>query len=169
VTDTPRLIFHLRQLAQREDRGALAVLRRGLRHPPGATPALYPHVVPYIPEADNRTGRDWPYFLVGSLFALHPVESGAAGDLGWTFRQMSDNPSSEHRFQALLDAHVDELHVHVRHAVSLARSAKRSVSVDYALLLGHLRHWTHPDRWVQRRWARSYWSPAGAPTTQADD
>ena len=152
------LVLYLEKLAQRQDRGALAALRRGLGKPPGTVVATYRHVTPFVPEAAARGGRDWPWYLVASLFALHP-DSGARGDMGWTYRRLGDHPSAEARFGALLDCAVEELPYHLRQAVSLAKSAKRRTPVDYDLLLRHAQHWDHPDRWVQRRWARSYWGP----------
>ncbi len=168
MADTPALIRHLLELAAREDRGALAALRRGLGKPPGSVAETYPHVTPYIPHSDNTTDRDWPYYLVGSLFALHP-EGGAKGDLGWTCRQLGEHPSAEARFKALLSAHAHDVPGHLRQIVSLARSAPRRTPVDWESLLLHLRHWTHPDSWVQRRWARSYWSPSVSDSSTSEN
>lgn len=156
------LIRHLEELRAREDRAALACLRRGLGKPPGSVTATFPHVTPYIPDAENREGRDWPYYLLASLFALHP-EPGAKGDMGWTCRQFGDNPSADARFRALLACGEPELPGLLRQVVSLAKSAPRHTPIDWDLLLMHLRHWTHPDSWVQRRWARSYWTPTSNP------
>lgn len=158
MAETPLLIRHLQDLAKRENRAALAALRRGLGKPPGSVPETFPHVTPYVPPSDNKYGRDWPYYLVASLFALHP-ESGAPGNMGWTCRQLGDHPSAEVRFKALLNSRQQELPNRLRQVVSLASSAKRQTPVDWALLLRDLRSWTHPDRWVQRNWARSYWAP----------
>ena len=37
-------------LSLKENRGALAALRRGLGRPPGTAPEMYPYVVPWLPE-----------------------------------------------------------------------------------------------------------------------
>jgi CRISPR system Cascade subunit CasB len=167
VAETPYLIQHLMDLARREDRAALAALRRGLGKPPGTVPETFPHVTPYIPSSDNTPHREWPYYLVGSLFALHP-ETGAKGDLGWTCRQLGEHPSAEARFRTLLASNQDELPDRLRQIVSLARSAPRRTPIDWALLLKHLRYWTHPDGWVQRQWARSYWAPSSTESLATD-
>lgn len=151
-------IRHLWRLADREDRGALAALRRGLSRPPGTAPEAFPYVAPFVPEDDSREGRDWPYYLTAALFSLHPAR-GAKGDVGWTCRQLGDHPSAEKRFQALLSSDREQLPGRLRQVVTLARSNKRSVPVDWSDLLVHLRHWDNPSGWVQRRWARSYWGP----------
>ena len=31
-------------------------------------------------------------------------------------------------------------------------------AIDYNQLLFDLNHWTHPDKFVQFQWAKSYWS-----------
>lgn len=159
MSDLAPFIQHLHHLAHQQDRAALATLRRGLARAPGAEPACYPLVVPFIPEPDNRPGRDWPYFLVASLFALHPT-TGARGDLGWTCLQLGKHPSAALRFRRLLAADERTLPTHLRQVVGLARSSKTAAPIDWGAALKHLRHWDHPDRWVQRRWARSYWTDA---------
>ncbi len=162
----PALITHLKQLRSRDDRGALAALRRGLGRTPGAAAATFPHVAPYVPTSDSREGRDWPYYLTASLFSLHPA-AGARGDMGWTCRRLGEHPSAEKRFQALLASDRTQLPTRLRQIVALARSQDAGVPVDWALLLQHLRHWDNPDGWVQRSWARSYWGPSSNPHTEA--
>jgi CRISPR system Cascade subunit CasB len=69
-------------------------------------------------------------------------------------------PSVERRFIDLLDADPTDLPYKLRQAVSLL--AANGVGLDWQLLFSHLRHWGHPDRWVQKRWARGFWSRAAA-------
>lgn len=71
MTDSvDRFITFLQSLVAKEDRGALAKLRRGLGKTPGEAVEMLPLVVPKLPE--NRTWEHDAYFLVASLFALHP-------------------------------------------------------------------------------------------------
>ncbi len=150
-------IDYLCGLAAREDRGALAHLRRGLGKPPGTVPQMYPYVAPWLPR--ERSRQEDVCYLVAALFASHPEHSDAMGSMGDTMRgtgQASGNMDSvERRFVTLLNAHADELPDHLRHAVALAKS--RGISVNYGDLLMHLQHWDHPERWVQRRWASDFW------------
>jgi CRISPR system Cascade subunit CasB len=157
---------YLEGLAEREDRAALAHLRRGLGKPPGTAPDMFPLIVPW-----THTMPDWNadvYYLVAALFGAHPTntEEGNFGDTcrivhasRRTERGAGDEEgvdSLERRFVALLNAHPDDLQWHLRHAVDLA--AGEEVPVNWAQLLYDLCYWTHPDRFVQRKWANSYWS-----------
>ncbi len=74
MTDSGRdaaFIRDLEGLAEREDRGALAALRRGLGKQPGAAPEMFPYLAPWT-QHEHGWGEECMY-LVASLFALHPV------------------------------------------------------------------------------------------------
>lgn len=151
-------VAYLCGLAQREDRGALAHLRRGLGKPPGTAPETYPYVVPWLPA--DRPDRHEAYFLVASLFASHPEHSDDSPSLGDTFRRIGQSSEgamagAERRFVALLNAHRDEVPVHFRHAVAQARS--EGIPVNYDALLRDTNDWGAEDRRVQRRWAGDFW------------
>ena len=171
----PGLIDHLYQLAAEEDRAAFAALRRGLGKPPGAVAEMARHVVRYLPD---HTALDADFYLIASLFGLHPrpwdgpAESSSA-NLGASLRRLAPIATDagakgvERRFVALLNADRDDLPTHLRHAVALL--ASHDEPIEWALLLRHLRHWDHPERWVQRRWARSFWAASRDPAeTKAD-
>jgi CRISPR type I-E-associated protein CasB/Cse2 len=160
-----------------KDRGALAALRRSLQDPNGVAASACPYVVPFLPkEADPFVER--MFFLIGALFALHS-EHAEGVSLGHLFRHINndtsegrqgkDNPSVRARFVALLDAHAEDVDVHVRHAISLGRANSRPL--DWNLLIRDLTSWRHPDRWVQRQLARDFWRPtpdAPPPSTNAE-
>ncbi|MCD6303327.1 MAG: type I-E CRISPR-associated protein Cse2/CasB, partial [Anaerolineae bacterium] len=96
---------HLEGLRDREDRGALASLRRGLGSPPGSVPRMYPYVLPWSPA--NRRTEDACY-VIASLFALHP-QRGGKGTMGKSLSMVRDpNESLEKRFVALLNCHPDD-------------------------------------------------------------
>lgn len=163
-----RFIEALEGLAAREDRAALAALRRGLGRPPGEAAEPYPYVVPWIP-ADVPPWVEEAYFLVAALFALHPMSwrddgaSNAPTNLGASFarlRAAEQGGGAERRFVALLDSHPDDLPHHLRHAISLLRS--REIPVDWARLLHDVQRWNRPGRQVQRAWARAFWAPVEA-------
>ena len=130
----------------------MAALRRGLGHPPGTALEMMPYVVPFLP---NEQWGHWAYFLAGSLFGLHPRHSPGM-DMGGVYKKITDNESGEKRFLALLESHQDDLPGHLRRAVSIAR--QKDCGIDYAQLMKDLLGWTHPNRYVQYNWARSYWS-----------
>ena len=165
-----RFVEFLTDLALREDRGALAALRRGLQGPPGREPGMYKYVVPWI-------GDNWPrwredaHYLVAALFASHPVNwprNNAHGhnNLGASFARVvapDALESVERRFTALLSTRREDLWVQLRHAVGLLKS--KDVPVDWVQLLDDLRWWESEDRRVQRSWARAFWGKAPASAT----
>jgi CRISPR system Cascade subunit CasB len=148
----------LQSLRNNKDRGALASLRRGLRMPPGQAPEMYGIVIPYIPNEIS----DWEskiYFMIGAFFGLHPTPN-AKGNMGDVFKRLhvlTKSDSVENRFRALLNCHSEDLHNHMRHAISLAKS--HVISINWIQLLQDLRGWNWESRFVQRRWASSYWGP----------
>lgn len=153
----------LRTLADDEDRGALAALRRSLQDPNGMSAAACPYVVPFLPTREDIE-RDRAFFLVGALFALHPDAGGDGVSLGHAFRAINDaqegfgkpdNESLRGRFVALLDAEHEDLPDHLRHAVSLARA--KGQPLDWLRLLHDVLGWGHPSRHVQHRLARDFW------------
>lgn len=159
-------VSRLRQLADDEDRGALAALRRSLQDPTGMAAVACPYVVPSLPRAEDPY-RDRAFFLIGALFALHPERGGEGVSLGHAFRAMNidqegpagrdrDNESLRRRFVALLDADAEDLPEHLRHAVSLARA--RQKPLDWARLLRDVLAWRDPSRRVQHRLARDFWN-----------
>ena len=156
--ETHPFIEYLESLRDSDRRGALAALRRGLGKPAGAEPEMMRYVVPWLP-ADTSPWQEAPYFLVASLFALH-AQPGGRGNMG---RHLVDAQQREHsnealerRVTALLAAHRDDLPYHLRQAVSLLRSC--DIPVAWSRLLRDIQNWDHPDHFVQRNWARSFWS-----------
>jgi CRISPR system Cascade subunit CasB len=175
-------IARLEELLTKEDRGALATLRRGL----GKEVTLEGYR--FMPFRRNRRQED-AALLVGPLFALwhqggaKPRSAGEKENLGASMlslvnamvREGTSRDDAmkriERRFSALLNCHADDLGQHLRHAVSLLKS--KEVPVDWRSLLRDVQHWNHEDRWVQREWARSFWAPLKAggesPATDAED
>lgn len=164
-----QFIKDLKELAGSKDRGALAQLRRGLGREPGSALAMAPYVTRYIPAA-SREWEEAAYYLVAALFAWHPrnwdeAEAEAQGhNLGASFARLAAQQgpsgglagSTEQRFVALLNSHRDDLHVHLRQAVSLLKS--KDIPVDWVQLLADVCRWNAPDRTVQRAWAKAFWA-----------
>jgi CRISPR system Cascade subunit CasB len=149
-----RFIAHLEALRDREERGALAALRRGAGSPPGTVAAMYPHILPWVPR--QRRVEDAAY-VIGSLFALHP-QPGGTGTLGKALSMIPGQTESlEKRFVALLNSHYDDLPHHLRQAVSLLKSSEKQIPVDWRQLLRDMLYWEHEKRFVQQRWAREFW------------
>jgi CRISPR system Cascade subunit CasB len=148
-------IASLEKLRDEKDRASLAKLRRGLGKKMG-TPEMYPYVVPYLPNFPKEQAH---YFLVASLFAIHPVESPKGISMGKVFKRIWEendrSDSLEKRFTNLLAADAEDIGGPLRHIVSLSKS--RNVPIDYHRLLYDLKNWEHHDRFVQLNWARDFW------------
>ena len=158
---TRRFADHLQQFVVKEDRAALAALRRGLGRQVGEAPEMFPYVVPFIPEG-TYPADEGAYYLVASLVAFHPARTQGT-DFGGSLaglRSVVESKSLEHRFVALLGCHPEALPDHLRRHVALLKVHDRAW--DWERLLDDVRRWGHPDRFVQRAWARSFWrSPKG--------
>ncbi len=148
-------IEYLEKLRDREDRGALAALRRGLGRPPGEATEMYPYIFCF---AGIKSLEEKDYFLVASLFALHP-DKGGNGYMGSVFlriKQLTNSDSIEQRFVALLNSDKEDLPIHLRHAVALAKG--KDIPINWGQLLKDIRCWDHEARFVQRNWARDFWA-----------
>jgi len=158
VEQTESFISFLEGL--REDRGALAALRRGLGQPPGSVPDMYRYVVPWISPKMGALGEAARY-IIAALFAYHP-QAGGEGNMGQHFARardaQSDDTAIERRFTALLAAHPDDLDVHLRQAIGFLKS--KEIAVNWHRLLGDVLAWGNPDRraQVKKEWARAFWS-----------
>jgi len=150
-------ITYLENLRDTEQRGELASLRRGLGKSAGAEPEMLRYVVPWLPK-ETSIWQEEPYFLVASLFAMH-AQPGGWGNMGDHLARACESEQRsealERRLTALLAAHPDDLAYHLRQTVSLLRAC--DIPVDWSRLLKDIQNWGHPDRWVQRNWARSFW------------
>ena len=176
-TRDERFVAYLEELVRREDRAALAALRRGLGKPPGEAADAHRYILPWLAPGTPRAAEDAAY-LVAALFAWHqgswargegergPTNLGAS--LARLARQV-ESDSIEKRFVALLNCHRDDLPAHLRHVVGLLKTAE--VPVDWRELLQDLRYWDGVARRVQRRWARAFWdasAEAGATVETAE-
>ena len=162
------LVTRLEVWHQRQDRGVLAHLRRGLsettRHE--AWTVLGPCFGPVAIGSPV-------YETVAGCFALHPViwtpvadpKKDTRRNFGWTFREtrlaepdgkkkMQDEKEPHTRFRRLLAcSDTDEICNHVRHAVRLVKS--REKVVNYRQLFEDLWWWN--DR-TKIEWAKAYWN-----------
>jgi CRISPR system Cascade subunit CasB len=161
--------------SRRDDRAVLAALRRGLGQPPGAVPAMFPYVVPFLGETTGFW-LEQAYYMLAALFGFHP-ESSSQGNMGTHFavlrRRSLSGEAVERRFVALMAAHPDDLDFHLRQAISLLKS--KEVPVNWHRLMRDVLRWYHPDSriWVHRQWAAEFWQsssaiPAGQ-AVEADD
>lgn len=141
-------------------RAILAELRTGLGRKPGEAARAWRHIIPYLAEQPERS--DLWFYLVGTLFPLHPVtlpESEKRRSLGGSFGRIRGDlsKSAEARFLALLNADSADLPELLRGAISFLHAQSENVGVDWARLIRDLAAWDHPDRYVQATWAREFY------------
>lgn len=150
-------VTRLYELAEKQERGALAALRRGLGRQPGTTAEMYRYVEPFLPQVRSRA-QEAAYYLVAALFALHP-KSTSAGNFGAHMRHCDpdgkNSDALERRFTVLLSAHPDELSDYLRQSVSFLKS--KEIPVNWNQLFWDLQNWTDEDRHVQKKWASAFW------------
>ena len=151
-------VTHLQSLAEneKENRAALAALRRALSGNPRYITDTFQYIGWYLP--DHPQAQD-VYILIGALFAYHPQVS-EQGNMGDHFaalrrREPEREKAFERRFNAMLKAHPDDLTSHLRAIVGLLKS--QEIPINWYRLLYDLRYWGHVDVFAQRQWAAAFW------------
>lgn len=165
-----RFVNYLEKLADSDDRGPLAMLRRGLGKEPGTVVELYPYVAQWV-SVDAPRREENAYYLVAALFGLYSVRckkdeskpNPRFTNFGASYAQLKKDAhgndqtaSVERRFVGLLNCHGEDMPDHLRHGVGLLSS--RAVPIDWVRLLNDLRNWDNASRVVQRNWARAFWA-----------
>jgi len=120
-----------------------------------------------LPRALTNSRNEEIYFLVATLHGLN--KHALTGNFGLTLRKVKESTKSssiDKRMSALLDSNFDlldgskpgggELSYRLRQCVRLA--ASKDIGVNWRQLLQDLLSWTHPARFVQKQWARSYFT-----------
>ncbi len=155
------------------DRATLSHLRRGLGKPIDAILAEAGWLFTSVPD-HPRSALDNSCLVAGLFGLCHQGRDAVADDpprnIGASLHALAaderrrtgrgpEEPvdSAERRLASLLRAPREDLPGHLRQTVSLLKS--RGVAIDWHRLLRDLMAWDHPDRYVQRNWARAYWTP----------
>lgn len=159
-----KFLSYLQDLAARDDRGALADLRRGFSE--ANEYRAWPYIAAWCRRMDvDRDRRIW--LTVGAGFATHLRTVPDAGNMGDVLRKlaMGNDPgralealkSFEARFRRLLTcADAEEL---CRHLPGIIRAAERKgIPIDFERLFWDLSTWHKPDRKVKILWASRYWA-----------
>lgn len=114
------------------------------------------------------------YFLLATLYPLDKAQrrresrppdqdieetppAGWFGSFGKSFRLARtdlNKPGLDRRFARLLDADLEDLPFHLRQSV--ARLTSEWLPIDWAQLTNDILRWDHPQRYIQRNWARDY-------------
>jgi len=155
----PRIVQFVENLAAL-DPGDRARLKRNagnrLNEANRAAGLFYHKVLPYgVPVQ----AEDW-YFLVATLYPLEKEDKGPIpANFGLSLRHIRTGKNEaglDRRVERLLDADEQQLPFHLRQAVHFLASNRGRV--DWGNLLADLLRWTHPERYVQKNWARTYFA-----------
>jgi CRISPR system Cascade subunit CasB len=166
MTETDRtwdeaFIGRLERLVTEGDRGTLALLRRALGDEPPY--AVYRWLPVNLPRWQEE-----PALTVGPLFALwhqgRDRPESLDGNLGQSLRRLrlqleragGSAEGIERRLLAMLNSRREDLDHHLHHTVALLRG--HDIPVDWRRLLRDVLAWGHPDRYVQKNWARAFWA-----------
>jgi CRISPR system Cascade subunit CasB len=158
------------------ERGQLATLKRNAGNTLGESRNAMGLFYRILPPQVSSGRNEEVYFLVATLYGLDA--GGFSGDFGASMRAVNlarKDPLAQpgagavsgidRRMSVLLDSEFDrvdgkpgggELAYRLRQCVKLAASAE--VGIHWALLLDDLTRWQYPEKRVQKRWARSYYS-----------
>ena len=160
------LVGQLQKLANPDniDREAMAHLRRGLCGPPDYTLSRVGWLFRSVRDDANGRALDSAVLAAG-LFAW--VKGNCPQNLNVDFGKAfgaglsdDDKKQREKRFTDLLDTDLEDLPYKLRQAVTLIDGTP----LDWIMLIRHMIHWDHADRWVQKHWARGFWSHSKAQT-----
>lgn len=122
----------------------------------------------WLPPGPHTTANEELYFLVATLYPFNP--RSADGNLGASLRQWAHSLRTGHdsldrRVVILLDSHLNgprrkpepgELGYRLRQTVKLLGG--QEIGIDWVQLLHDVCHWNDPSKWVQKQWAREYFS-----------
>jgi CRISPR type I-E-associated protein CasB/Cse2 len=165
-----QFIHLLSRLHEDKDRQALAAFRRSLSRPPGTDLGPYRYLGSFVSEGISPSAEK-RFCLIAGLYSLAPSKphAGSGTSLGATFAAYCADKAGatkgvERRLTGLLNAHQDDLPVHMRHAVALLSRSEQSI--DWIQLMNDLAQWERPDRSVQRRWARDFWGALANAATE---
>lgn len=141
-------------------RGDLAILKRACGLKIAKSRNALGIFYRYLPSQLVRDYNEEIYFLVATLYGLNDFPF--TGSFGKTMREVyrkTDSESISKRMISLLDSRLEgsnELSYKLRQSVRLASS--HQVGVDWLQLLKDLIYWTHEDKFIQRNWARDFFS-----------
>jgi CRISPR system Cascade subunit CasB len=146
------------------ERAELAELRRSLAFDAGTYAPAFRIVESYAMNASSRFRSDM-YYLVAGLFALverpnpdKPAPQIEPRNLGQSIAELfvdrQRSKSVEDRFIALLDADAEQVQYRLRQMIALL---KDTAKIGWTELLQDLTNWNSEDKFVQRKWAKSFY------------
>jgi len=160
--DIKQFLAGLQQFVQRDDRAALADLRRGFS--PGTEYRAWPYIVDVCDLRDDRQRQIWLTIAAG--FATHKGTDPEAGNIGSTLRKLAKGQpgkseeealkSFDARFRRLLTCD-DTIELCERLRGVIRAAERKGITINYERLFWDLQKWHKPDAKVKICWAQSYW------------
>jgi CRISPR type I-E-associated protein CasB/Cse2 len=137
----------------KKDIAMISSLRHGRQFVPGTDPQMHRYVLPYI--RDNAT--EWEaqtFYMVGTLFALHPSDTKDKINFGTSYHRVSvvTGHNVEKKFLTILASPREDLFSKLLSAVTHLRTA--SVPLNWTRLLIDLNYW---GKRVQLNWGKGYY------------
>jgi len=152
----PRLTTFIANL-QRLDAGDRARLTHSAGRPLNEATqclGLFYRLLPYGGVAPTQEPIYW---LVAAMFPLADATGkGSFGDALCRARSPRYRKGLDRRVEALLDSDSAQLPHRLAQVVRFLHSQR--VPVNWRSLLEDLLQWEHPNRFVQKKWARAYFS-----------
>jgi CRISPR type I-E-associated protein CasB/Cse2 len=162
MTDDERFVRVMRfcEALEAQDAGSRARLKRcagrTLAQSPEVLGLFYRLLPPGVPAWHEEH-----YYLLATLFPV--ADAADTGSLGAALARARNDQNGrglDRRIEALLDADESQLPFRVRQSIRFLQSCR--VGVEWPRLLQDLLQWTHPERHVQKTWARDYFAARAA-------
>lgn len=155
----------------KNDNGAKADFKRALSSESEHIRKVYPYVLPYIGNASEwEQTQIWIPVACLSVYYPQPIREGEKQrNFGHSCRGLATATNSEgadRRFRALLDLALTDIQPPLAALVRQMKS--KGIAIDYPKLLADLRHWEHPNQFVQDRWARAFWGASQSLSDEAE-
>lgn len=111
--------------------------------------------------ASGRNPSLFDHHTEAEGLALSPAEAARARN------PAADDTAIERRFTAVLRSHPHDFPFYLRQAVSYLKS--KEIAVNWHQLLRDILAWSHPDHYVQKRWAHGFWGSAARPDIASEE
>jgi CRISPR system Cascade subunit CasB len=157
----------IKQILAKDDRAALAKLRRGAGKRPGSMPEIWAYTLGWLREEDKPDEcAEHAVHVALTLFAVHRQGTEISGQSGGTLgaavaklkatQNEDDAKAVIRRFNTAATAEtVEELAVHARSLVQLLRA--RNIDMDYPKFAGELYRWQFDREAMRLQWGRDFW------------
>lgn len=154
----------------KDDNGAKAILKRALSGDNFQVRRTWRFLLPYLEGMPEWKQDIW--IFVACLSTYHDQENAPTprsfAQSCLDLHNSSDSKGPERRFRALLDTDLVDIQSPITALVRQIKSKKeKKISVYYPQLIADLCFWSHPDQFVQDRWARAFWG--GKAVLEADE